>query len=349
MTTLNGRIIELFTLLIKQMKDERMSAQMENDIKEIKRHDQRIIHTKNALNIIKNFGKEITSDKDLDNIPGLGKGTKNRVKEILETGDLSELDKKYTKTTEQNIKGMNELTQVIGIGEKTAQKLITNYGIKSVKDLIKAHKNKKIKLSEKILLGLKYYGVVEQNIPRKEITSVSKYLQSQLESIDPDLELTICGSYRRGKATSGDIDVLIYHPEVVTEDDVTDSDYLELFVEELTNEGFLLDHMTDKNYVKKYMGFCQYRNNPVRRIDIRFVPYESLGSALLYFTGPMELNTEMRKQAKKRNMILNEYGLYKIRKAEQELIPTETEEDIFKALGMKYLTPVEREGYSAGK
>ena len=326
-----------------------MSAQMENDIKEVKRHDQRIIHTKHALNVIKGFGKEIESDSDLDNIPGLGKGTKNRVKEILETGDLSELDKKYTKGTEQNINGMNELTQVIGIGEKTAKKLITDYGIKSVKDLIRAHKTKKLKLSDKILLGLKYYGVVKGDIPRAEITSVSKYLQKELEMIDPDLEMTICGSYRRGKMTSGDIDLLIYHSDVMTEEDVIDSDMLEIYVQELTEKGFLLDHMTDKNYVRKYMGFCKYKNNPVRRIDIRFVPYESLQSALLYFTGPMELNTEMRRQAKKRGMILNEYGLYKIRPKGQELIDTESEEDIFKALGMKYLSPTEREAYSAGK
>jgi DNA polymerase/3'-5' exonuclease PolX len=61
----------------------------------------------------------------------------------------------------------------------------------------------------------------------------------------------------------------------------------------------------------KYMGFGKYLDNPVRRIDIRFVPYESYFSALLYFTGSAELNKQMRQIAKLKNLTLSEYGLFK--------------------------------------
>ena len=47
------------------------------------------------------------------------------------------------------------------------------------------------------------------------------------------------------------------------------------------------------------------------------------------------------------NMKLNRYGLYKVDAAgNSELLVTKTEQDIFKLLGMKYLTPEEREKYS---
>ena len=56
--------------------------------------------------------------------------------------------------------------------------------------------------------------------------------------------------------------------------------------------------MTDKNISFKYMGFCKYKNYPVRRMDIIFVPFESYYPALLYFTGSRELTLQMRKKLK---------------------------------------------------
>jgi DNA polymerase/3'-5' exonuclease PolX len=71
---------------------------------------------------------------------------------------------------------------------------------------------------------------------------------------------------------------------------------------------------------------------------------------MLYFTGPYELNTVMRYAAKKRGMLLNEYGLYKIdEKGNKTTLKMTSEEDVFKALGMSYLTPTEREAFSTGK
>ncbi len=200
--------------------------------------------------------------------------------------------------------------------------------------------------------------MVKGNIPRKEITEVGKYLEKEAHKIDPELEIMICGSYRRGKATSGDIDVLMYHPDVITTKQIMNpkkyklDSYLEIFVDTLTDEGFLLDNMTDKNYNIKYMGFAKYKKSPVRRIDIRYIPYASLPTAMLYFTGPYELNTIMRSAAKKRGMILNEYGLYTIDEKTGETkapVKINSEADVFEALGMDYLTPEERESFSTGK
>ena len=83
------------------------------------------------------------------------------------------------------------------------------------------------------------------------------------------------------------------------------------------------------------MGFCKLKNKEVRRIDIRFVPFQSYYSALLYFTGSYQLNQEMRQIAKKLGYKLNEYGLYKNKK----LIKVNSEKDIFDKLKMKYKEP----------
>ena len=154
----------------------------------------------------------------------------------------------------------------------------------------------------------------------------------------------ICGSYRRRKHKSGDIDILL--TKFGTKDNITDeksSEYLSMFVNMLkepvkynNKKQFLVDDMTDKNIITKYMGFSKYKDNPVRRIDIRFIPYQSYHSALLYFTGSGELNIKMRNIAKGMELKLSEYGLFKIK---GKKIKTKSEEDIFKKLGLDYIEP----------
>lgn len=361
---MNRIFIEQFELLLKQIKAEFLNAQIENDLKEMKMHEYRLKNIKNILGILKKLDFEIKQPDDLKGIPGIGKGTLLRIKEIIDTGKLAEIQSKYSDSKQKKISGIQELTKVIGIGDKLAKKIVTQYKITSVDELKDDHKKGKIELSDKILLGLKYYGIVQGDIPRKEISQIEKFIKKELEEIDEDVEMTICGSYRRGKITSGDIDVLIYHSKLKNSKDIRKSPYLEDLVEKLSEDNFIIDHITDKNYKVVYRGFCKYKNNPVRRIDIKFVPYDGLYAALLHFTGPMELNTIMREKAKKRNMILNEYGLFE--KNNNSDIDSETdsetddknllkrikvksEEDIFKKLGMKYLSPSERENYSVGK
>ena len=87
------------------------------------------------------------------------------------------------------------------------------------------------------------------------------------------------------------------------------------------------------------MGFCKYKDNPIRRIDIRFISYDSYYSALLYFTGSSNLNKKMRKIAKELGYKLSEYGLEKNNK----LIKINSEKDIFDKLNMEYLEPKFRE------
>ena len=114
-------------------------------------------------------------------------------------------------------------------------------------------------------------------------------------------------------------------------------DELKLPIKNNNNNKLLVDDITDKNIKTKYMGFCKYKNNPIRRIDIRFVPFNSYYTALLYFTGSKELNTKMRTKANDLGYKLSEYNL--IKKSQNKKIKINSEYDIFKKLKMEYITP----------
>lgn len=107
----------------------------------------------------------------------------------------------------------------------------------------------------------------------------------------------------------------------------------------------LVDNLTDFDNKTKYMGFSKLSRKPVRRVDVRFVPYESYYYALLYFTGSYQLNTQMRIISKQKGYKLNEYGLFKIKEdgtVSNRKIKVKSEKDIFKKLGMDYLEPNQR-------
>jgi DNA polymerase/3'-5' exonuclease PolX len=225
-----------------------------------------------------------------------------------------------------------------------------NQGIKSVKMLKQKIKKKEFVVNEKIELGLKYYGVYKKNIPRDEIDEINKLIKKTISKINKLYKLDkeakyiyqICGSYRREKPTSGDIDVLISKLDLKDDTD-NDINHLERVInklkedlEENDDKPLLIDDITDKNYETKYMGFAKYKKNPVRRIDIRFVSYDAYYSALLYFTGSAELNKKMRTIAKKLNLKLSEYGLFK---EDGTKIKINSEEDFFQKLDLPFIEP----------
>lgn len=307
---MNDNIINVLKLYLEQIKAENAIIFKINAIT-------------NLIKIIKNYSKEIINGEELKDIKGVGKGSIEKINEIIKTGTLS-----YLYTNNNNI--VNELTEVIGIGTVIAQKLIQKYKIKSLDELIKKVNSGEIKVNDKIMLGLKYVGKFKGKIPRQHIDDIQDYLQKFNSNI------VICGSYRRGLEYSSDIDVLLYNQDLLTMDDVKKSNMLNNYVKQLTKYKLIVDNITNNN-VTKYMGFIKWENT-IRRIDIRLIPYESIYTALVYFTGSYELNKIMRRKAKELGYKLNEYGLYKNNK----IIYITSEKELFKKLDMKYLKPTER-------
>lgn len=335
----NTHIVNEFIKLINHVIFE---MDNESDKKIATVHGFRLKQIKNVLKIIQNYPKEIKKGSDVENINGIGKNTVQRIDEIISNGCLKDVNS--SNENAQEVKSIDELENIIGVGRKKAKEFVKKHNIKSVDDLKQAHSKKTINLNDKIILGLKYHNKVKQNIPRKEITNIDTYLHTVLDKVDKELFGVICGSYRRKKATSNDIDLLITHPVIKTLAELKNYkiNYLRKVVEKLKESKFILDDMTDKNYVNKYMGFCKFKKNPIRRIDIRYMPYGSYYPALLYFTGSGNFNKKMRLIAIKLGYKLNEYGLFKIKNDKAYRIKITSEKTIFDKLNMEYLDPENR-------
>ena len=196
------------------------------------------------------------------------------------------------------------------------------------------------------LVGLKHVDNLSKRIPRVEITKMEKLLKSIVAKISENMIITVCGSYRRGTLDSGDIDVLLTHKKCLSQQDTMslEPSPLNLLIHCMIKVGFLVDHLTLDGDTK-YMGFCKIRKNGTpRRIDIRFVGYECYGAALLYFTGSMEFNKDMRAHALKKGYSVNEYKLTKMKngKLTNEFVSFPTEEEICEFLDYPYKIPTER-------
>jgi DNA polymerase beta len=296
-----------------------------------------------AGSIIKNHPYIIKSGEDLNEYSGIGKGIKGRVKEILETGTLKELENSVMDKINERFNVIQNLTGVHGIGRKLAQTFIQKHGIKNITELKKKIKSGEIEVGDKLKIGLKYHNKFKTNIPRKEIDIVNDLLKDIISKIDKDLVFKIAGSYRRGKETSNDIDVLLSSKKIKTKAQYEKSkkNYLMEVVKKLKNKKFLIDDLTDDTR-EKYMGFSKLKGKPVRRFDMIFIPYSSYPAALLYFTGSYQLNTIMRNKAKQMGLRLNQNGLFECKEDKLKLIKTGSEKSIFKKLGMEYLEPTER-------
>ena len=324
---MNQLLIDKFIILVKMITDQINTS---TTTKEKIRNRFRLKSIKHAIKVIKEFPDEIKSGQDLKYVNGIGKGIMTRVDEIIKTGTMEDI-KKYKKDPKSGI--IKELKKVIGIGPVNAVKLINEYNIKSVKDLKK--RQNKIPLIHSIKLGLKYYDDSLKRIPRNEITKIYHIMRDKIEEIDKDIVIKIAGSYRRKLSTSGDIDILVTHKKKRLHRKIL-KQIIDLFSK--SQKGLkIIDHLTE-DITTKYMGFIKYKKNPVRRIDIRFIPQKSWYPALLYFTGNKNFNIYIRKIALKKGYKINEYGIFK----RKEKINVNSEQEIFELLGIKYLKPSDR-------
>lgn len=293
-----------------------------------------------AVKILEKYPKNNIIESDLKHIikiKGIGEGTIKRIKEILETGKLSEV--KITEDDKQYLKMIEELEEIYGIGRITAYKLFKEYKIKSISELIERVNKKEIQLPENIMIGLKYVNNLDTKIPRKDIDDINEFLLNILFELDINLFGTTCGSYRRLKETSGDVDFIIIHNDYKTLNTNMKNNYLDIFVNKLIEKKFIIESLTKTDVKTKYMGIFKWKSSKPRRIDIRIFPIESYYSALLYFTGSKDFNKQMRLNAIFMDYTLNEYGLYD---ENNKMFKVKSEKDIFDLLNMEYVTPDKR-------
>ena len=271
--------------------------------------------------------EELYKENKLKTIPGVGESIEAKIKEYLETGTLSYLDE-LRKDLPQ---GLVNLLQIEGIGPKRAMELYKALKVTSIEDLVQAAEKGEIRklkgFSEKsernIIDAIKFFITSQERVLLGYILPFAEDLERKLSKVEGVQRINIAGSIRRKKETIHDIDIVISSTEAEK----------------------IIDFFTHLPDISKVIMKGATRSSVLLsegiQADLRVVDLESYGSTLLYFTGSKEHNIKLREIAIKKDLKLNEYGVFN--RETDEKITGRTEGEIYKLFGLDYIEPELRE------
>ncbi|HEX3739494.1 MAG TPA: DNA polymerase/3'-5' exonuclease PolX [Terriglobales bacterium] len=308
------------------------------DLLEVDGQDSfRIRSYRNAAEAIEGLSQQIADliedPKQVLAIPGIGKGMLNNLKEMLHEGKLSlhaEMLKKYRPS-------MLELLRVQGLGPKTVALIWSAYQVCDLEGVEKLAREGKIrelprmgeKHEQKILKAIEDYrriaGRFLLNVAEVQAEKIAEHLKDY-----PGVENAVpAGSLRRGRETVGDLDILLTGPACC--DDVE----REKLIEHIIKLPGLME------IIARGENKVSFRLRGGMQVDVRFLPPESFGAAMQYFTGSKGHNVALRQRALKMGYTLNEYSLAKL--DDQQVVAGKSEEEIYAALNLDYIPPEMRE------
>jgi DNA polymerase (family 10) len=268
---------------------------------------------------------EYQGTKELDELPGIGADLAGKIEELLRTGKLSALEQ----LRRQVPAGLRNLLRLPGLGPVRVRTLNAKLGICSVDDLQRAIAAGRLAqlrgFGPALREGLQQAIATRASTPGRWLWAVAAQyaepLRDYLKSVSGVTHVEIAGSYRRGRDTLGDLDLVVCGGRGV-------------------DLAKVLRKYTDlRELVAAGPTRCTAILRNGLQADLRLVSKESLGSALHYFTGSRDHNVRLRRRAQERKLKLNEYGLFRGR----ERIAGATEKDVFAALGLPWIPPELRE------
>lgn len=266
-------------------------------------------------------GSMLAKEADLSELPGIGKDLAGKIAGIVESGHFDLLDQLKKKLPGD----LGAMAGLPGLGPKRIKLLYDKAKVRTLDDLRRA-----IKVGK--LHGLHGFGpVIEKKLaaalekPLAEKRFKLAVAEAEAESLVAFLrdkgQVVVAGSYRRRRDTVGDLDILVTSKQgpavgdkLVGYDNVAD----------------VLAHGPTRTTVLLRSGI---------QVDLRAVPEESYGAALLYFTGSKAHNIALRGIANARKWKLNEYGLF----SGKRRIAGASEEEVYRKLGLAYIPPEMRE------
>lgn len=267
--------------------------------------------------------------KGLQEIAGVGRSIAELIEEFLLTGKI----KKFGDLQKGTPVNLSELLKVEGLGPKSIQELHRKLSITNLKELEKAAKSGKIaelkgfgkKKEENILKGIEFAKTAGSRFILGFAIPKIRIVEERLRKIKGVEKVVVAGSARRRRETVGDFDILVIANNP--------AEIMDTFVKmpEVVN-------VTAKGDTKASARFYWGMD-----VDIRVVPRESYGAALMYFTGSKDHNVVLRQLAINKGYKLNEYGLFKVSGKGEKMIAGKTEEEIYEALGLQFIPPEMRE------
>ncbi len=290
----------------------------------------RIRAYRNAARTIETLSQPLESlladeEAQLDDLPGIGKDLAGKIRELYETGELESLNELRLEVPASLI----QIMHIPGLGPKRARQLWEGLEITTLEELEEAAKGGALEqlpgfgptLQGRILKGI---ADLKARAGRFKLSDADIYvgpLLGYLRKAKGIADLEVAGSYRRRVETVGDIDILATASG--------DSDLMDRFVAYRDAQEVIAKGPT-KSSIRLKSGL---------QVDLRLVPRDSYGAALVYFTGSKAHNIVIRGIGRERGLKINEYGVFR----GDELVGGKTEEEVFAAIDLPWITPELRE------
>lgn len=288
---------------------------------------------RNGARVIRDLPESISTmlenEEDLTKLDGIGKGVAGRCKELCDTGKLQQMED----LLENVPRTVLDLLNVPKLGPKKAAALFNELGIETLEQLKAACEAEEVralsgfaaKTEQAILEGIDIAVASNQRILWAAADKIVTKLRAHMKKCKAIKQLEFAGSYRRGKETVGDLDMLVTS----------------------TDSGLVMDHFSKfsdiTSTIVRGSTKMSVRLDEEFQVDLRVVPDESFGAALQYFTGSKEHNVIARGRAKAKGLKINEWGVYQVKGKKEKLIAGETEEDVYATLDLPYFEPEIRE------
>src|SRR5512139_3503621 len=263
--------------------------------------------------------------EDLTRLPSIGADLATQVREILEAGRSSLLERLRRELPP----AVTELLQIPGLGPKRVKTLYHDLSVQTAEQLYRAARDGRIRavpgFGEKTELNI--LQAVEAHVSKSrrfKLAMAAQYadaLAAFLGAIPGVGQVTVAGSFRRMRETVGDLDILVTA--------AADSPVMQRFaaydeVAEVLSAG------TTRASVVLKSGL---------QVDLRVVEEASYGAALQYFTGSKAHNIAIRRIAQKLGLKVNEYGVFR----GTERIAGEDEASVYRSVGLPWIPPEMRE------
>ena len=277
---------------------------------------------------------EVIEEGRLGDIQGIGKALTEKIETLHSTGELEFYDKLVASVPS----GLMDLLDIPGLGGKKIKVLHEELEVDSIESLNRVCLDGKVaqlkgfgeKTQEKILSGIKNREAYAARHLWWKAREVADRILPGLEDLPQVERVEAAGSLRRGMETVGDLDFLVASSE----------------------PGPIMDWFTSMEGIAEVTAHGDTKSS-VRleggmQADLRVVPSEQFFFALHHFTGSKDHNVRMRQKALSMGLSLSEWGLRpegeKASGRKAGPIEAQSEEDIFRALGLQYVPPALREG-----
>ena len=306
-----------------------------------------------AARVIEKETRDVsTLDTDeLVAIDGVGKGVAEKVQELRDTGTVAELDELIAEIPT----GLLDVMEIQGLGPKTVRQLWKDLGVTSRDDLRRVIDDGSIlelprmgkKTVDNMTKALEFASKSTARLPLGVAWPIAERVKQHLAGVKGVKRIEAAGSLRRGRDTIGDLDILVSadDSEAVREAFCTMDGVTDVIARGETKCSVRMKVSTDTGR----WSIAKDLDGSTIGVDLRTVPSEVFGAALMYFTGSKDHNVRLRERATKMGFTLNEYGLFEDdgeaspQSRGIDPIASEEETDVYSKLELPWIAPELRE------